>query len=291
MTIEQAYNDFLGSINNVYEKREAENITDWIFENVTNLKRLERNADKNVELNFAQEEKLKKYLEEIKNHKPVQYVLQEAWFYKKKFFVNEHVLIPRPETEELVNWIVNDTQTSEHENHPRKLQILDIGTGSGCIAISINKELKHANVFAIDVSDDALKVAQRNANNLDANINFSRINFLDKKEWESLNMFDIIVSNPPYIPKVEKEKLAKNVTDFEPGIALFVPDNDPFIFYKKISVFAKSHLKTDGKIYVEVHEDYAKKIKDIFEESGFISVIKSDIYGKERMVSAVNPVT
>ena len=287
MTIEQAHNHFLSKLKNIYETREAANITDWIFENVTGFKRLERNSNKNMMLEFAAEKKLEKYVAELIQHKPVQYILNEAWFYKMKFYIDEHVLIPRPETEELVHWVLSDIRNLKNDSHLHELQILDIGTGSGCIAISIKNELKVPNVFAIDVTDDALKVAQRNANNLHANINFFEIDFLNAKQWQLLDKFDVIVSNPPYIPEIEKEKLAKNVTAFEPGIALFVPDNDPFIFYEKISKFSKSHLKQNGKIYVEVHEEYAKNVKEIFETSGFTSTIKKDIYGKERMIRAV----
>ncbi len=288
MTIEQAHNDFLNNLKSIYENREATNVTDWIFENVTGLKRLERNANKNIAMKFSQEKKLKKYLEELILHKPVQYVLNEAWFYKIKFFVNEHVLIPRPETEELVDWIVDNVRCTMYDVRCKEsLHLLDIGTGSGCMAISLKKNLEDVSVFAIDVSDDALLVAKKNANDLNTQINFFKINFLEEKQWDSLSMFDVIVSNPPYIPETEKEKLAKNVTDFEPGISLFVPDNDPFIFYKKTSAFAQSHLKPGGKIYVEVHEDYANEVQKIFTEHNFKTEIKRDIYGKERMVKAM----
>ncbi len=289
MTIEQAYNDFLKKIKDIYEAREAANIADWAFETVTGLKRLERNAAKNNEMEFMQEKKLEKYLEDLVQHKPVQYILQEAWFYKMKFFVNEHVLIPRPETEELVSWIVNDVRSAKYDVQGDKLEILDIGTGSGCIAISLKKELKNSSLFAIDVSADALLVAKKNADVLNVDINFSEINFLDESQWSTFDNFDIIVSNPPYIPGNEKEKLAKNVTDFEPGIALFVSENDPYIFYKKIAAFARTHLKANGKIYVEVHEEYAKNIQQIFENYDFSSAIKKDIYGKERMIKAFKP--
>src|SRR5665647_3642345 len=155
MTTEQSYNDFLKLLIPLYESREAANITDWVFENVTGLKRLERSINKSVELADAYVQQLKKYLEELLQHKPVQYVLQEAWFYKMKFFVNEHVLIPRPETEELVEWIVEDVRSSKYDILNGEFKLLDIGTGSGCIAISIKKELENIGVTAIDVSKEA----------------------------------------------------------------------------------------------------------------------------------------
>jgi release factor glutamine methyltransferase len=226
---------------------------------------------------------LQNYLQQLLQHKPVQYVLNEAWFYKMKFFVNENVLIPRPETEELVEWIIKDVRCTMANVY---CSILDIGTGSGCIPISLKRGLHNANVTAIDVSEKALQIAKKNAEELDAEIDFLQIDFLDESKWKALPQFDIIVSNPPYIPFREKEKLAKNVTAFEPGVALFVEDKNPFIFYEKIVTLAKNHLKQKGKIYVEVNEEYAESIKVIFENAGFISEIKKDMYGKERMVSA-----
>lgn len=284
MTTASIYNDFKSQLKTIYSDREAENISDWVFENVTGLKRWERRENQNKELNETDSEKLKKYLEELLKHMPVQYILNEAWFYKMKFYVNENVLIPRPETEELVEWIVNDEKNNAGDS--KQTNIIDIGTGSGCIPVSLKKELPETNITAIDVSKKALFVAEKNAAGLNAVIVFFQIDFLKEDEWETLPKYDIIVSNPPYIPINEKEILAKNVADFEPGIALFVANNDPFIFYKNIAKFAKSHLKETGKIYVEVHEEYAKEVKNIFENEGFISEIKKDIYKKERMLKA-----
>lgn len=283
MTTGQIYNDFKAKLKVIYDDREAENICDWLFENVTGLKKWERRQNQNSEFAETDSEKIKTYLEELLKHKPVQYVLHEAWFYKRKFYVNENVLIPRPETEELVEWIVSDFKK---EKYSKPIKIIDIGTGSGCIPVSLKKELPESSIAAIDVSDKALSVAKINAEELHAIINFFQIDFLNENEWKMLSQYDIIVSNPPYIPLNEKEILAKNVTDFEPGIALFVKNNDPFIFYKKIAGFAKSNLKESGKIYVEVHEEYAKEVGSIFESAGFLVEIKNDIYGKQRMVKS-----
>jgi len=283
MTTEEIYNDFKAKLKVIYDDREAENICDWLFENVTGLKKWERRQNQNSEFAETDSEKIKTYLEELLKHKPVQYVLHEAWFYKRKFYVNENVLIPRPETEELVEWIVSDFKK---EKYSKPIKIIDIGTGSGCIPVSLKKELPESSIAAIDVSDKALSVAKINAEELHAIINFFQIDFLNENEWKMLSQYDIIVSNPPYIPLNEKEILAKSVTDFEPGIALFVKNNDPFIFYKKIAGFAKSNLKESGKIYVEVHEEYAKEVGSIFESAGFLVEIKNDIYGKQRMVKS-----
>lgn len=282
MTTAQANIEFKEKIKALYEDREADNITDWVFENVTGLKKWERKNKQHDELPDIHLIQLKKYLDELLQWKPVQYVLNEAWFYKRKFYVNENVLIPRPETEELVEWVIHDL----NGKGINKIHLIDIGTGSGCIPVSLKKELPALSVTAIDISENAIAVAQKNAAALKAEINFLSLDFLRESEWQSLEQYDIIISNPPYIPKREKGILAKNVIDYEPDIALFIEDGDPFIFYKKIAVFAQSHLQKNGKIYVEVHEEYAKNVKSIFENASFISIIKKDIYGKERMVSA-----
>ena len=283
MTTPQQYNDFRQALTSIYSQSEAENITDWVFEHVTGKKKFERRALKGEELSPDQLLLLKNYLSQLEAHTPVQYVLGEAWFYKRKFFVNNHVLIPRPETEELVDWII---QEIKKKGTSGSCSILDIGTGSGCIPISLKKEIPGCTVSALDVSEEALVVAKRNAMDNQADVEFLELNFLVEQEWETLSNFDIIVSNPPYIPLTEKGLLDKNVTDFEPSIALFVEDGNPFIFYLEIIRFAKKHLSPGGKVFVEVHEDFAGNVKKIFEENGFVPTIKKDIYGKERMVSA-----
>jgi release factor glutamine methyltransferase len=284
MTTANAYSDFVNHLKSVYDEREADNIADWAFEKVTGLKRLERRFNKNEQLEESNFLLLQNYLQQMLQHKPVQYVLQEAWFYKMKFYVNENVLIPRPETEELVEWIVTDANKKSTGSKPTG--IIDIGAGSGCIAISLKKELKNSKITAIDTSEIALQVAEQNSTELHAKIDFIQLDFLKEEEWKRLPMFDIIVSNPPYIPLNERDSLAKNVLEYEPSLALFVENNDRFIFYEKISGFAKSHLNEGGKIYVEVHENYAREVKDIFENAGFATQTKKDIYGKERMLKA-----
>ncbi|HXS56433.1 MAG TPA: peptide chain release factor N(5)-glutamine methyltransferase [Hanamia sp.] len=291
MTIQETYIDFKNQLESIYEDREADNITDWVFEKITGLKKWER-RNSSLQVSKIHQHQLNRFLAELLQHKPVQYVLNEAWFYKRKFYVDENVLIPRPETEELVEWIIADVRSTIFDVQCKdKFRIIDIGTGSGCIPVSLKKEIPTSLVTSIDISEKVVFVASKNAKELDAEIDFFQIDFLNEEEWNSLRQFDIIVSNPPYIPIKEKEILAKNVTEFEPGIALFVTDDDPFIFYKKIGKFAQSHLSQKGKIYVEVHEEYANQIKSVFENEGFITTIKKDIYGKERMVRAMKPTT
>ncbi len=283
MTTELYYNDFLNRLISIYEPREAANITEWVFENVTGLKRLQIELQKNAELKKEYLTKLEDYLKKLLQHKPVQYVLNEAWFYKMKFYVNEHVLIPRPETEELVGWAISDIKNYKTKD---EFKVLDIGAGSGCMGVSVKKELANLNVTAIDISKDALQVAGKNAELLNTKINFIEIDFLNEESWSALDRYNMIMSNPPYIPVLEKEKLAKNVTEFEPGIALFVADNDPFIFYEKIAKFAQSHLKANGNVYVEIHENYSGEVQQIFSSYNFETEIRKDIYGRDRMIKA-----
>jgi release factor glutamine methyltransferase len=291
MRTEQCYNDFLRQLSSLYENREAATITDWVFENIAGLKRMDRSVNRKAELGKDTTQKLDSCLVELLTHKPVQYILNEAWFYKMKFYVDENVLIPRPETEELVEWIVWDIRSLRSEMQNSELRILDIGTGSGCIAISIKKELENCEVTAVDVSKKALFVAGKNADALHTQINFLQIDFLNESFWHNLSVYDIIVSNPPYIPQREANIMERNVTGFEPEVALFVTDNNPFIFYEKIIKFAEKHLISNGKIYVENHENYSKEVQQIFLKNNFQTEIRKDIFGKERMIRATRNVT
>jgi release factor glutamine methyltransferase len=297
MTIDEEYKKFVEQLKAIYDQRESENIADWVFESIANNKRSDRIIDKQKQFSNVIILQLNAAMQQLLECKPVQYVVGEVWFYKMKLFVNEHVLIPRPETEELVEWVVEDVRSTMYDvrskkniniQHPTSdiVHIIDVGTGSGCIAIALKKELPDAEIFAIDVSDEALKVAKQNALDQNASINFLQLDFLNEEVWPSLPSFNIIISNPPYIPENEKRKLDKNVVDHEPHLALFVADNDPFIFYKKIAAFADKHLNKAGKIFVEVHEDFSVEIQKIFAEKNFTTEIKKDIYGRERMIKA-----
>ena len=281
MTIEQIHKEYLDELKNIYHEREASNIVDWIFENIAGIKRIDRILNKKKQLKNTVIERLYNSLEQLLKHKPIQYVLGEAWFYKMKLFVNEHVLIPRPETEELVEWIKEEFKIKNE-----KIKLIDIGTGSGCIAIALKKELTDASILAIDISAEALSVAKKNAVHQNVNIDLLNIDFLDEKRWDDLPAFDIIISNPPYIPEKEKGALEKNVVAFEPHLALFVSDDNPFVFYKKIAEFASEHLKPNGKIYVELNEKYAEEVTAMFTQFHFKSTIKKDIYERERMICA-----
>lgn len=273
----EAYRMLAADLQSIYNKSEAENIADWVLEKITGKKRLQRRTE-NLPLIAEQLQQFENYKKELLDNKPVQYVLNEAFFCGYRFILNENVLIPRPETEELVMLIVNELRSKG------SISILDIGTGSGCIPISLKLKLPATQITSIDVSESAIETAKENAQNLDAQIDFKTLDFLDESNWQFEETFDVIVSNPPYIPIKEKQLLDKNVTDFEPEVALFVPDNDPFIFYKRIQDFALSHLNQDGTIYLEVHEQYAAEVCSIFQFAFTDCHIIKDMYGKERMV-------
>ncbi len=277
--IKDLYRNFLVQLQKIYSLSEATVITEWVFEKMASLKRSDILKNPEKKITQVADKLIQETLQELLLHKPVQYVLGEAWFYHIKFKVNAHVLIPRPETEELVEQLINDRKSKLTDP-----AILDIGTGSGCIAIAIKKNLPASKLTAIDISKDALALAKENALLHNAHIAFTQLDFLDASTWPSLPLFDIIISNPPYIPIDEKAKLAKNVTDFEPHLALFVPNKSPLVFYEKIAAFGIEHLLPNGKIYLEIHEDFAKETAALFRNHYQTVMIKKDMYDKERMI-------
>ena len=280
MEIQKIYRQFLNTLKKNYSDDEAADITAIIFEWATGTSKSAMLTDPNKQLRTAAIEQLNNALNKLLQHVPVQYIIGHAWFYKMKLNVSPAVLIPRPETEELVLEIIN------HLSQKKQAAVLDIGTGSGCIAIAIKKKVPQTNVSAIDVSNDALQLAGENATLQNVEIAFLQMNFLDENTWNDLPAYDIIVSNPPYIPLNEKELMDKNVTAHEPHTALFVPSNSPFIFYEKIALFGKTHLIKNGEIFMETHADFAGKVAALFKESGYLSTIKKDMFGKERIVTA-----
>lgn len=221
-------------------------------------------------------------IKDLKKGKPIQYIFGETEFYGRRFAVNEHVLIPRPETEELVGLIVRENQNQS------KLQILDIGTGSGCIAISLAEAFKDAHVLATDISDSALEVARRNADGFQT-IEFFKDDVLNFKDEKYPDNLDIIVSNPPYVLKSEADSMHQNVLENEPHGALFVPDNEALIFYKKIQELAKTKLKSGGKLYFEINESKGVELRDFLVSNGWNDVsVQKDLNGKVRMIRAIN---
>ncbi|MEP6674263.1 MAG: peptide chain release factor N(5)-glutamine methyltransferase [Ferruginibacter sp.] len=283
MNLRELYLYFLKELSTLYELNEAAVISDRVFESVAAITKPVMIADPAKQLNESITDLLKKKLQELLQHRPVQYVLGEAWFYKLKFKVDENVLIPRPETEELVDIVINELRSAKEFSSK---SLLDIGTGSGCIPVTIKKNLPEVNITAIDISAAALSIAMENAQLHHAIISFKEIDFLNKDQRNQLGEFDIIVSNPPYIPVNEIEKMDRHVTDYEPHTALFVPENSPLLFYKNIAAFGQLHLKKGGKIFMETHEAYAKKVADHFATFYKNVNIVKDISGKERMVIA-----
>lgn len=281
MTIKDATIYSTGQLGILYDSGEASTMSDWLIDHLTGSKKTDRISQSKKELSPEQEELLAAYIQRLMEYEPIQYVLNEAWFCGLRFYVDKHVLIPRPETEELVEWIITGCKFPINE-----LSILEIGSGSGCIPISLKRRLGKAEVWSCDISRDALQVAEKNAKNLGAEVNFLQMDFLDQSQTEKLPAFDIIVSNPPYITWRERYGMRANVLEYEPAKALFVPDNDPLVFYKAIADFGKSHLKTNGFIYTEINESLGNLTKRLFEENGFKVELKKDISGKDRMIRA-----
>jgi release factor glutamine methyltransferase len=227
---------------------------------------------------------LEQYVEQLQQAEPLQYVIGEAWFYGLAFKVNPNVLIPRPETEELVHLIINDLR-KEHILSPA---ILDIGTGSGCIAVSLKKNIPASIVRAIDVSKDALTIALENARIHDAHVEYQCVDIL-KSDSPPEALFDVIVSNPPYITEAEKQQMHPNVLGYEPHLALFVGNGNPLQFYEAIAKFASSHLQPQGKLYFEVNPQYAEDVKLCMQRYGLSDVnILNDMQGKPRMIKGIN---
>lgn len=217
----------------------------------------------------------------LANQEPIQYILGNTEFYGLPFEVTRDTLIPRPETEELVTWIVDDYKLGK-----RELQILDIGTGSGCIAISIAKHIEKAIVTAYDISEKAIEVAKRNATQNEVTIAFNKVDILQTNSFSK--PFDVIVSNPPYVRELEKEEMKPNVLDNEPHTALFVSDTDPLIFYRKIGQLAFDNLSPAGSLFFEINQYLSKETKQLLQEIGFADVrIRKDLFGNDRMVKAI----
>ncbi|MCF8298313.1 MAG: peptide chain release factor N(5)-glutamine methyltransferase [Saprospiraceae bacterium] len=263
-----------------YDEKEAESLVKLVVRHYLNLSNTELILNYNKPVNESDMLKIHFAYRDLKAYKPIQYILGETEFYDLKFIVNDNVLIPRPETEELVDWIIKD-----HKNSNQTLKILDIGTGSGAIAISLKKNLPDSDVTAIDISAKALEVAKINAEKNSVEIIFEELNILGSNAYSKLSKFDVIVSNPPYVRNSEKSKMQKNVLDYEPQNALFVEDNDPLMFYKAITNFAKTNLNQGGELYLEINEALATETVLLLKEKGFSNIeLRQDINWKDRMV-------
>jgi release factor glutamine methyltransferase len=266
----------------IYSQQEASVLTDWIMQYITGLKKTDLLQGNEKQLTQSQLLQYKEYTQQLMQHEPIQYVLHEAWFCGIKLYVDKNVLIPRPETEELVEWIISNCKFPINT-----LKILDVGSGSGCIPIALKRKLRKAEVWSCDISEAALQVAKKNATDSGATIGFNQLDFLDKDRREKLPTFDIVVSNPPYVPEKDKHQMQRNVLEYEPATALFVPDNDGLIFYKALIDFGKNHLNKEGTIYAEIHEDMGENVMQLFQSANYSIELKKDMQGKERMLRAV----
>lgn len=281
MTLQEAGFYLLNQLRTVYEAGEASAIADRVMESLTGADKTERMLYKNNPISPEEEARLLKYTQQLLTHEPLQYVLQEVWFFGLKFYVDRNVLIPRPETEELVDWVIANCRFPIDT-----LSILDIGTGSGCIPVTLKRRLRKANVTAIDISEGALTVARKNAVKLGAEVKFLQVDILNPSASAVLESADIIISNPPYIPENNKASMDPNVLEFEPHTALFVPDNDALLFYKAIVKFAQTKLNPNGLLFFEIHEDLGPDVIGLLEAEGFTATLKKDMQGKDRMVRA-----
>lgn len=284
MTLHEAQQRLLFQLYHIYNNSEAQQIADMVMEHIMGWNRIDRVMNKKLKMLPGSLEKLDRMTDQLLMHKPVQYVLNESWFAGMRLYVDENVLIPRPETEELADWIVKDF-TSRHINNPI---VLDIGTGSGCLALAIKKGLPLAEVHACDISEAALAVAKRNAESNELDIIFHQADILSGSDWEKLPQVDCIVSNPPYIPLRDKDAMQKNVLDFEPHLALFVDNEDPLLFYKAILSFSRLHLPKDGIVYFEIHEQLAADLRQLAVELlPGEQQLRKDLQGKDRMFRIV----
>ncbi|MNK64687.1 Release factor glutamine methyltransferase [compost metagenome] len=283
MKIKQYRTQFIKELAPFYDAYEAESFFYLILEDKHQLRQIDLALNHDLvfdENDFVIWDEL---LKQLKKEVPIQYLLGKTNFYGLDFEVNENVLIPRPETEELVEWIINENSGRDKN---KKLRILDIGTGTGCIAISLANNLPHAEVVAIDVSKKAIETAKRNALRNNVEVTFVLLDIL--KEEGLRCQFDIIVSNPPYVRHLEKAEIKKNVLDYEPHLALFVEDHDALIFYRKIASLAKNALLEKGKLYFEINQYLGKEMTDLLESMDFKSVeLRKDIYDNERMIKGI----
>lgn len=290
MLFKEYKSEFLKELSPLYDEKEIESFFYIILEQFHNKKRIDLALNPVMEMDALQLLRWETVLSELKKEKPIQYILGETEFYGLRLLVNESTLIPRPETEELVEWIIESTK---YEVQSTNLKVLDIGTGSGCIAISLAKNLSNAQVSAIDVSAKALETARKNSQINAVEVNFINVDILNVTDLSELpfsnfqlpSSIDIIVSNPPYVRNLEKAEIKPNVLEFEPHLALFVDDNDALLFYRKIAQLAMKNLSENGKLYFEINQYLGKETVELLENLGFKNIeLKKDIYGNDRMI-------
>lgn len=284
MNIKSLKTFFFTELQTIQEDAEIESFFFILTEFLLNLKRIDVSLHPDFEVSETDFKKWQTIISELKTEKPIQYITGEAWFYGLRFEVNENTLIPRPETEELVEWIVDGLKLKG-----KGQRVLDIGTGSGCIPIALKKEIPSAQVSAIDISEKALEMARKNALNNQVEVNFIQQDILQSTNLQisksSNILFDVIVSNPPYVRNLEKQEIKKNVLDYEPHLALFVDDSDALLFYRKITQLALKSLTPNGKLFFEINQYLAKETVELVEQFGFKNIeLRKDFMGNDRMI-------
>ncbi|WP_340155022.1 peptide chain release factor N(5)-glutamine methyltransferase [uncultured Winogradskyella sp.] len=288
MVLKELQHIFHIELDAIYGKHEVDSFFYLCTEHYLNVPRIQLTLEPGLAITKPETDTFFKVLEDLKQQKPIQYILGETEFYGLPFKVNEHVLIPRPETEELVDLIIRSVTARAVG---KSIKILDIGTGSGCIAISLAKNLPKAKVYALDVSSEALTMAKENAKGNNVDITFIEASILEASNWNLFfenTKFDVIVSNPPYVRELEKQEIQPNVLDNEPHLALFVEDNNPLIFYKAITDFAVKKLKPNGKLYFEINEYLGEETKQLLVDANFEAVeLLKDLNGNDRMLKGV----
>lgn len=283
MNLKSLQDYFRQELNPLYESEEVDVFFFWILETCFQCKKIDFVLGKDKLVSAADSEKWNQYIDALKRYEPIQYLLGTSNFYGLDFKVNPHTLIPRPETEELVDWMLKDIANINPS--VSDLKILDIGSGSGCIPITLAKHLPLAKIVSMDVSESALEVAQQNAVSNGVAVDFILQNILELDRFP--NAFDIMVSNPPYVRNSEKKDIKTNVLKYEPSLALFVSDEDPLIFYRKIAVLAYQNLNKNGFLYFEINQYLAQETYDLLEKVGFKNIeLKNDFRGNPRMMRA-----
>jgi len=273
---------FYLDLSELYPETEIQSFFNLLIDFRLHLSRIEIALQPNFEIQKEDLTFFQKSILDLKKHIPIQYIIGITEFYGLPFLVNEHVLIPRPETEELVSWIIESLKI---ENRKSKVHILDIGTGSGCIPVSLAKNLSNVTVSAIDISVEALKTAKENAK-----LNKVDVFFIEKDILNTVELpetYDIIVSNPPYVRELEKTQMHENVLAHEPHLALFVKNENPLLFYDKIAELAKKHLSKNGNLYFEINQYLGNETVELLKQKGFFNIeLRKDIFGVDRMIKA-----
>lgn len=283
MTVNDYKKRFLNQLPAFYDETERLNLFYMIMEFVLNYNKADVVLNGNESILVENQQKIDEIFNRLQDNEPIQYITQQANFFGYDFKVSPATLIPRPETEELVDWILTEMKKQPQKNW----RVLDIGTGTGCIPITIKKEFPFAKVFAIDISVDALKIAQENAINLKADVTFIQQDIL---QTEQLDAYDIIISNPPYVRNLEKAEINENVLQHEPHLALFVDDNDPLIFYRKITQLAQKSLNENGMLFFEINQYLGIEMQEMVSEYFKSIELKKDFIQNDRMMKADFPI-